>query len=65
MDAQQFLAEFGHIANAQGGVARLRPWTMATRRRTSGSRISASRPASTTGSPRVAKKLAAVWLTST
>lgn len=24
MDAQQFLAEFGHIANAQGGVARLR-----------------------------------------
>lgn len=24
MDAQQFLAEFGHIANAPGGVARLR-----------------------------------------
>lgn len=24
MDAQQFLAEFGHIANAQGGVTRLR-----------------------------------------
>lgn len=24
MDAQQFLAEFGHIANAQGGVAKLR-----------------------------------------
>ena len=24
MDAQQFLAEFGHIANASGGVARLR-----------------------------------------
>ncbi|MFB2857881.1 restriction endonuclease subunit S [Aeromonas hydrophila] len=24
MDAQQFLAEFGHIANAQGGVQRLR-----------------------------------------
>lgn len=23
MDAQQFLAEFGHIANAPGGVARL------------------------------------------
>ena len=24
MDAKQFLAEFGHIANAPGGVARLR-----------------------------------------
>lgn len=24
MDAQQFLAVFGHIANAPGGVARLR-----------------------------------------
>jgi type I restriction enzyme S subunit len=24
MDSQQFLAEFGHIANAPGGVARLR-----------------------------------------
>ena len=24
MDAQQFLAEFGHIANAPGGVGRLR-----------------------------------------
>lgn len=24
MDAQQFLAEFGHIANAPGGVERLR-----------------------------------------
>jgi len=24
MDAQKFLAEFGHIANAPGGVARLR-----------------------------------------
>ena len=24
MDAQQFLAEFGHVANAPGGVARLR-----------------------------------------
>lgn len=24
MDAQQFLAEFGHIANAPGGITRLR-----------------------------------------
>ena len=24
MDAQQFLAEFGHIANAPGGIAKLR-----------------------------------------
>ena len=24
MDAQQFLAEFGHIANAPGGVGKLR-----------------------------------------
>lgn len=29
MDAQQFLAEFGHIANAPGGVARLRDLVLA------------------------------------
>ncbi|KAI5912632.1 restriction endonuclease subunit S [Thauera sp. 2A1] len=29
MDAQQFLAEFGHIANAPGGVARLRELVLA------------------------------------
>lgn len=29
MDAQQFLAEFGHIANAPGGVARLRELILA------------------------------------
>lgn len=29
MDAQQFLAEFGHIANAPGGVARLREMVLA------------------------------------
>lgn len=29
MDAQQFLAEFGHIANAPGGVARLREFVLA------------------------------------
>ena len=28
MDAQQFLAEFGHIANAPGGVAKLRQLTI-------------------------------------
>ncbi|CAN7384790.1 restriction endonuclease subunit S [Variovorax sp. LjRoot84] len=28
MDAQQFLAEFGNIANAPGGVARLREWVL-------------------------------------
>ncbi len=29
MDAQQFLAEFGHVANAPGGVARLRELVLA------------------------------------